>query len=88
MKKCHAYHCITPGGFKNFLKKYKYFDWFYLLYHPSGLSWLEHGANNTQVVGLILIRAIHLRVGLDVLYGSLPSSIFYEIYVCLYDHKH
>lgn len=39
---------------------------------PEISSALEHGANNAQVVGSVPEWAIHLRVGLEDLSGSLP----------------
>lgn len=37
-------------------------------------SWLEDGANNARIVGLIPKWTIHLRVGLVCPFGSLPAQ--------------
>lgn len=41
-------------------------------------NWLKCGASSTQAVGLSLIWAIHLTVGLDYSCGSLPIRIFWD----------
>lgn len=47
------------------------------------LSWLEHGATNTKIVGFIPVLAIHLTAGLDDPYESVPIQnilwIFCEV---------
>lgn len=44
------------------------------------LSWLEHGANDAKIVGLMPIWVIHLKSGLDDPHSSLPTQAI--LYFC------
>lgn len=50
------------------------------------LSWLEHGANSIKVVGLILIQAIHWRVGPDnnsrSEYSVICEYLLFPLFLC------
>lgn len=64
-------------------EKYKYFCHFNSWKFYETLSWLEHGATNTKIVGFIPVLAIHLTAGLDDPYESVPIQnilwIFCEV---------
>lgn len=40
------------------------------------VSWLKHGVNSAEFVGLILVWAIHLRAGFDDPWGSFQLRTF------------
>lgn len=52
------------------------------------LSWSEHGADNTKVVGSVLLRVIHLKVGPEDPCGSFPiQSIWCSVNVSSFHAK-
>lgn len=59
-KKINWYLQIFVDQFLHSFKMQQWLCWFW-----DELSWLEHSANNSNVVGLIPVQAVYLAAGLS-----------------------